>query len=168
MINVKKGTAHSLQQSDVRGTNPGGVTAGQLCYITNAGAVAKVPSSGGATFVGIRGFAINNSTDGDVLESGKIALYTLSGSSVIETDQVDSNDGALNSTTYPVGTPLYPSIVTAGLVSKTNGASGNLWAAPIGYVEGVRSIQAENNKTVSGYNAQVNVPVLAIKLAAVN
>jgi hypothetical protein len=149
MINVKKGNAHSLHQTDFRATNPnptgygsGGtvITAGELVY-NNAGTIAAVPASGGATFVGLKGFAINNSYDGDAIESQKIGAYALDGSSIIETDQVDSTDGTLNLTTYPIGTPLYPSVNTAGLVSKTNGTSGNAWAAPIGWVEGVRFLQ---------------------------
>jgi len=199
MINVKKGNAHSLHQTDYRGANPnptqygtGGtvITAGELVYINSSGVVAGVPTTGGATFVGLKGLAINNSYDGDAIESQKIAIYALDGSSIIETDQVDSNDGALNLTTYPVGTPLYPSLNTVGLVSKTNGTSGNAWAAPIGWVEGVRFLQnatpypsgktqsaqnypslleAYNGTPVTGsfaYKAQVNIPVLAIKLAS--
>jgi hypothetical protein len=209
MINVKKGQAFSLHQADIRGTNPNPtaysgsgtvITAGELCY-SNAGTIAGVPAAGGvpSTFVGLKGFAINNSYDGDAIESQKIALYTLDGNSIIETDQVDSNDGALNLTTYPVGTPIYPSQNTVGLVSKTNGSSTNAWAAPIGWVEGVRYLQnatpypsgvtqASQNYTsatessatqtqsgISTYNgttksstykAQVNIPLLAIKLAS--
>jgi len=208
MINVKKGNAHSLHQTDYRGANPnptqygtGGtvITAGELVYINSSGVVAGVPTTGGATFVGLKGLAINNSYDGDAIESQKIAIYALDGSSIIETDQVDSNDGALNLTTYPVGTPLYPSLNTVGLVSKTNGSSGNLWEAPIGWVEGVRNLQnatpypsgvvgssqnytsATESAAIAAegsaqspsytpstksatYKAQINIPVLSIKL----
>jgi hypothetical protein len=209
MINVKKGTAHSLQQTDYRGTNPnptgygsGGtiITAGELVYIATTGIVTGCPTSGGASFVGLKGLAINNNYDGDAIESQKIAIYALDGASIIETDQVDSNDGTLNLTTYPVGTPLYPSLNTVGLVSKTNGSSANAWAAPIGWVEGVRFLQnatpypvgvsgtqnytsatesagiSAETATANGqpiynpttksatYKAQINIPVLSIKL----
>ena len=154
MINIKKGTAFSLSQSDIRGLNPGApygtsgatvITAGSLNYVNSSGVVT---AAGGTTYSngGIRGFAINNSYDGDALESGKIALYTLDGNSVIETDQVDvvgdigggSTNSAINTTNYPVGTPLYASQATAGLVSKTtSGTPGPI----IGWVEGVRALQ---------------------------
>ena len=205
MINVKKGTAHSLQQTDYRGANPnptaygsGGtvITAGELVYL-NAGVVAAVPTTGGATFVGLKGFAINNSYDGDAIESQKIAMYALDGASIIETDQVQE---AITAANFPVGTPVYASGTTAGLVSNTNGTVGNAWAAPIGWVEGIRFLQnatpypvgkvssqnytsatetaavaAETSTTwaqpaytattvSASYKAQVNVPVLAIKL----
>ena len=104
MINIKKGTAFTLQQSDVRGFNPNpaqygsgtAITAGALCYVSapssigTVGTVTAVPAGGGvpSTFVGLKGFAINNSYDGDAIESGKIALYTLDGNSIIETDQL--------------------------------------------------------------------------------
>ena len=108
-------------------------------------------------------------------------------------DQVDlTGDSvtAINLTNYPVGTPLYPSVGTAGLVSKTNGSAGNAWAAPIGWVYSVRSLQnatpypvgvtqaaqnypslteANNGTPVTksyAFKAQVNVPVLGIKLAS--
>lgn len=148
MINVKKGNAHSLRQTDYRGTNPNPnqytgsgtvITAGELCYINSSGVVAGTPASATAC---LKGFAINNSYDGDAIESGKIALYALDGSSVIETDQVDltaDSVAAINTTNYPVGTPVYPSSATVGLVSKTAGTGA--YATPIGWVEGVRFLQ---------------------------
>ncbi len=174
MINVKKGPAHSLAQSDVRGTAISGVTAGMVCYVDgtdNPGYIAKgaVPLNK----TGILGFAINDSTDGDVIESGKIALYTLDGSSVIETDQCKET---VNTTNYPIGKPVYAE-VTTGLV--TNVATGQ--AGPIGWVEGIRSLQADGNASYSSQNyvsvdgttkanasfkGQKNVDVVAIKLAA--
>jgi hypothetical protein len=146
MINVKKGSAHSLQQTDYRGINPNPsqytgagtvITAGELVYL-NAGVVTAVPTTGGATLVGLKGFAINNSYDGDAIESQKIAVYALDGSSILETDQVD---GTINASNYPIGTALYPSATTAGNVGATNGTAGNAWPAPIGWVEGIRFLQ---------------------------
>jgi hypothetical protein len=204
MINIKKGPAHSLGQADIRGTASTGIYAGMLCYIDTSGIVQK---AGGTTYsqLGLRGFAINNSNDGDVIESNKIALYTLDGASVIETDQVDTaTDGAITAANYPVGTPLYASQQTnkAGLVGKTStGTPGPV----IGYVEGIRFLQnctpypsgvsssqnytsateqaAYDAANAAGstnipiytattksatFKAQVNVPVLAIKLASSN
>ena len=150
MINVKKGVAHSLQQTDIRGTAITGVKAGMLARVGTTGAIAL----GGDSTTGLRGFAINNSTDGDVIESNKIALYTLDGHSVLETDQTDSTDGALTATTYPVGTALYASFVqpgtvtkyaytnagvTAGVASSGGGATSN--GPAIGWVEGTRYLQ---------------------------
>jgi hypothetical protein len=172
MINVRKGTHHSLQQSDIRGAWLTGVTAGMICRVDSTGTIAL----GGDGTTGIRGFAINNSTDGDAIESQKIALYTLDGNSQIETDQTEN---AVNATNYPVGTALYSKGAT-GLVTVTSTANGSI----IGWVQGIRSLQASPGQTQSGqtytsidssgntssktfaFKAQVNVPVLGIKLAA--
>ena len=141
MINVKKGPAHSLGQADVRGTATTGITAGMLCYIDKATGVTTICPAASTTGLGLRGFALNNSDDGDVVESNKIALYTLDGASVIETDQVDvANDSGatgVNLASYPIGTPMYQSGSVAGKVGKTaNGSTGI-----IGWVEGIRYLQ---------------------------
>ena len=90
MINIKKGTAHSLQQSDKIGNAKSGeaVVAGMLVRIDSNGDVVKGVSAQGVADT--LGFAINNQTDGDVLESGKIGFILLDGNSVIETDQASS------------------------------------------------------------------------------
>ena len=216
MINVKKGNAHSLHQTDYRGTNNNpaqyGTTpytsgtnylyAGMLAYINSSGVVLPFPASGGSAS-SIKGFVINNNFDGDAIESQKIALYALDGSSIIETDQVDLTQDsvtAINLTNYPLGTPIYASGGTAGLVSKTSGSGA--YGTIIGWVENVRFLQnatpypagssssqsytsatetaavAAETATSNGqpiyspssktatYKAQINVPVLSIKLAA--
>jgi hypothetical protein len=163
MINVFKGIAYSLSQVDVRGSAPTAsqlsaatatgvssntytngapttVIAGMLCRIDQSTGAVIPGGCGGATPNGLRGFAINNLGDGDVIESNKIGLYTLDGNSVIETDQVDitlDSVSAINTTNYPVGTPIYQSTATAGLVSKTSTNAGNL----VGYVNSVRYLQ---------------------------
>ena len=214
MINIVKGTAHSLQQSDLRGGAITGVLAGMIAHVAANGNVAV----GGDSTTGLRGFAINNSGDGDVIESNVIALYSLDGNSILETDQTDSNDGALTAYTFPVGTPMYASQVVPGKVTKfantlntagtpsgtaSTGANITSNGPVIGWVSGIRSLQnatpypsgtsssqnytsstetaainAANaagntnfptyaNSTKSAtYKAQVNVPVLGIKLAA--
>jgi len=178
MINVVKGPAHSLGQSDIRGTWLTGVIAGMLCYVDGTdtpGKIALGPLAQNKT--GIVGFAINNSTDGDAIESGKIALYTLDGASVIETDQMTET---VNTTNYPIGKPVY--MGASGLV--TNVATNQV--SPIGWVEGIRSLQSGANASAGAqnyasltenlggtaatlsynYSGQFNTSVVAIKLAA--
>jgi hypothetical protein len=147
MINVKKGTAHSLLQTDFRGTNPNPAAygtgtplyQGMLCYL-NAGVTTAYPTTGGPTNC-IKGFAINNSFDGDAIESKTIALYALDGASIIETDQVADASGGLasNSAAYTVGAPIYASGTTAGCVSITQGSGA--YAVVLGYVTGIRFLQ---------------------------
>jgi hypothetical protein len=184
MINVKKGPAHSLGQADLRGNSVSGVYAGMIAHVDSSGNIVL----GGDGTTGLRGLAINNSNDGDVIESGKIALYSLDGASVIETDQIDTGvGGAITAANYPVGTALYASQTTAGLIGKVSTDAGNI----IGWVEGVRSLQnatpypsgvsATQNYTSlteaangvastksATFKAQVNVPLVSIKLAASN
>ena len=178
MINIKKGTAHSLQQSDIRGTYNTGVTAGMVVHV-DANGVVQVGGTNNANSDGtngVRGFAINNSTDGDAIESNKIAVYTFDGNSIIETDQVEN---AVTLANYPLGTPVYSKGAT-GVVTTTSTNNGPI----IGWVEGVRNLQAclgvtqsaqsypsvdsSGNLTTKTYafKAQVNIPVLSIKLAA--
>ena len=169
MINVKKGSAHSLQQSDVRGLAKAseGVVAGMLCRINASGQVVKGPTNAAAAD-DLLGFAINNQTDGDVIESKKIALYLLDGSSVLETDQADAT---INLTNYPVGTRLGAG-ATAGKVRAWE--SGD---RVIGYVEGVRALPSspsvsqdyldlDGNTQTKTQATQKMINVLGIKLAA--
>lgn len=186
MINVKKGTAHSLQQSDIRGLWDGSTTivAGSIAYVDGTtGIVTKGAPLSGAS--GMLGFTINDdgNSDGDVKESGKIALYTLDGSSILETDQTEN---AITTGNYTIGAPLYAfksSSANAGKVTVTASADS---AGPIGWVEGIRSLQADGNATFASqnypsldsagnlttkayvYKGQKNIPVLSIKLAAFN
>lgn len=182
MINVKKGTAHSLQQSDVRGTWVTGVVSGMVCHINTTGAVVVGGPENATT--GLLGFAINDSTDGDAKESNKIALYTLDGSSIIETDQTGAT--AITAANFPIGTPVYAwdiSGTSPGAVTTTS--TGHV-VGPIGWVEGIRNLQADGNQTFTAqnytsvdsqgnvstksntYSGQKNIPVVAIKLAAYN
>lgn len=138
MINIKKGTAHSLSQSDLVGKAKAAeaVVAGMLVHIDSSGDIIKgVTSQGVADTLG---FAINNQTDGDVIESGKIGYLLLDGNSVIETDQAAAT---INASNYPVGTRLAGD-TTTGLVKAW--ASGD---RVIGYVEGIRSLPVEASLT---------------------
>ena len=204
MINVRKGISHSLAQADLIGPATSGIYAGMLCRIdSTTGSI----TAGGSGSNGIRGFAINNSTDGDVIESQKIALYSLDGNTILETDQVDiatDSVSVISLTNYPVGTAIYGSTNNPGLVQKTS--TGTL----VGWVRDVRFLQLSTPSSLgppiagagssltqnytsateaadyaasnaSGntafpaytpttksntYKAQINVPVLTIKLAA--
>jgi hypothetical protein len=167
MINVKKGTAHSLQQSDLRGKAKAAeaVVAGMLCNINTSGEVIKGVTSQGVA--DLLGFAINDQTAGDVIESGKIALYALDGNSVIETDQAAAD---ITTSNYPVGTRLAGD-TTTGLVKAW--ASGD---RVVGYVEGIRELPTSASTNQNYLDAagatvtttktiQKKVKLLAIKLA---
>jgi len=155
MINVRKGTAHSLSQSDFIGVaqNDTNIVSGQLVILDNSGNIdlaGGTPS--GNTYAGINtaryGFALNDQTDGDVIESGKIGAYGLDGNSIIETDQTTAS---INSTNYPIGTAVVPDATATGLVAPL--ASGNSTARIIGYV-------TDNTRVL------LQTAVLSIKLAA--
>lgn len=150
MINVKKGTAHSLQQSDFIGEAKANeaVVAGMLVLEDANGDIVKAGATASATptdavNVAKYGFAINTQADGDVIESGKIGAYALDGNSVIETDQVAET---INASNFPVGEPIIPDVTATGLV-RSYAANGKV----IGYADGIRTIRGTT--------------VLAIKLA---
>ena len=134
MINAKKGSAHSLGQTDKTGTAKAseGVVAGMVVRINTSGQVVKGPSSAAADD-DLLGFAIQTQTDGDVIESGKISMYSLDGSSVLETDQ---SSVTINTTNYVVGARVAADFAgTLGAVKP--------WATGdrvIGWVEGVREL----------------------------
>jgi len=167
MINFKKGTGHSLQQSDIVGKVKSGeaVVAGMLCHINSSGEIIKgVTSQGVADTLG---FAVNGQTDGDVTESGKIGLVLLDGNSVIETDQTDAT---INATNYPVGTRLGGDTTTGKVKAWASGDR------VIGYVEGIRELPSTESVTQSYKNiagdtksttltVQKNIKLLGIKLA---
>lgn len=140
MINIVKGTAHSLSQSDITGLRDAGNAAGQvyagMCVgITSTGLVNKASSSAIPL-----GFAINNYTDGDVIESGKVGIYLLDGNSVIETDQFTAGD----TPTIP-GTPIYVNYDGAtGLLTTTS--ASHLF---VGVFMGLGSLPAAEPSTLT-------------------
>ncbi len=152
MINVKKHTAHSLQQTDKVGKAKANeaVVAGMIVSVDAAGDVVK-----GGDATSLFGFAINNQTDGDVVESGKIGVYLLDGGSVIETDQAAAT---ITSSNYAIGAALYPEAGNTGKVTTDN-TVGKV----IGYVEGIRTLPNQNSST---FGTTKTVTVLGIKLAA--
>ena len=171
-LNIKKGTAHSLQQSDKIGNAKAGAAAvaGMLVHIDSNGDIIKGVSGSSGTFgVGdLIGFAIQTQTDGDVLESGKLGYYQLDGNSVIETDPAAA---ALTAGNYPVS-PALTGHGTAGTVQTA--AAGD---KVIGYVEGIRTLPVEaslsqNYQNVAGATKtntsyqQTTKAFLGIKLAS--
>lgn len=149
MINFKKGPALSLHQVNYIGAAKTGeaVVAGMVVQINGSGQVVKASITDTANDKDvILGFAINNQTAGDVIESGKIGVYALDGASVVETDQAVET---ISANTYPIGTLL---TATAGKVDKVGTSfSGKL----IGQVEGVRVIPR---------GSEPSVTVLGVKL----
>ena len=170
MINFKKGTGHSLAQSDKVGLAKAGegVVAGMLVQINASGEVIKGVTSQGVD--NTLGFAVNNQTDGDVIQSGKIGFVLLDGNTVIETDQTSA---AITTGNYPVGTRLAGDLATGKVKTWASGDR------VIGYVEGIRTLPLETGSvgpqnytsvdgTTKAFTATVpkSTTVLGIKLAA--
>jgi len=154
-INFKKGPALSLGQSDKVAAASGNIVAGQVVRVRSNGGVVEAlagASASPAPSSDLLGFAINDSTDGDVIASGKVGVFLLDGITVLETDQTDA---AINLTNYPIGSRL--TATTGGLV-KVAGATDYV----IGQVEGVRNLPAVT--TVNGRKVQGTAPFLGIKL----
>lgn len=97
MINVRKGNAHSLAQTDFIGALKADedVVAGMLVVKNSSGEIVQAPTIETDEDVGLIGFALTNQDEGDAIESGKIGAYALDGSSVIETDQVTNTISGL-------------------------------------------------------------------------
>lgn len=150
MINFKKGPALSLHQVNYIGKAKTGeaVEAGMVVQIDGSGDVVKAGITDSANDKdGIFGFAINNQTAGDVIESGKIGVYALDGATVVETDQ--TTPSTITATDFPIGALLS---ATAGKVVKVD----NTFAGKIiGQVEGIRVIPR---------GSQPSVTVLGVKL----
>ena len=157
-INFKKGSALSLGQTDkVAATTGATIVAGQVVRVANVNGVVEAlagASASPAPASDLLGFAINNTTDGDVIASGKIGVFLLDGSSVVETDQAAAS---INLTNYPIGTTLTAD--TTGNV-KVAGNGDKV----IGQVEGVRNLPAV--QTINGVKVQGTAAFLGIKLTA--
>jgi hypothetical protein len=175
MINFKKGTGHSLAQSDRIAKPKAGdaIVAGMLVKVNTTTSEVEKPIANpddSTHLVGdLVGFAINNQTDGDVIESGKLGFIMLDGNSVIETDQ---SDVAINSTNYPVGTRVVGGETPGKVKPWAAATAGRI----LGYVEGIRNLQStesinQNYLNLAGatvtttINTQKNIPVLGNKLA---
>jgi hypothetical protein len=172
MINIKKGTAHSLQQSDFTGSlsfsDPFNrvptvnVTAGQIVSVTGAptqntdgSAVPPPIVLGLGALTDKVGFAVTNTNEGDAIESQRVGAIALDGNSVIETDQVVSGV-TLSGANFPYGAPVYAIVgtgATAGFVTNTSNTGANKL---VGTVDGIRAV----------FVGQTAYTLLGIKLAA--
>lgn len=171
MINLKKGTAHSLQQSDIVGNAKAaeGVVAGMVVRLDTSNNVVKGPSDA-AALNDLLGFALNSQTDGDVVNSGKLGYLKLDGQSTVEIDQACVT-GTITAANFPVGNRISADPANLGKV--------RVWQTGdrvIGYVDGIRTLPSvesvsQNYVTVAGVtrtntsNVQKFVAVLGIKLA---
>lgn len=163
MVNVRKGSAHSLSQTDFVGTaDPDtNIVAGQLVYLNGSTGeielVAKLNNStrGSATNKitnsELIGFAITTQAEGDAIESGKIGVYALDGGSVIETDKFS-------------GTYSASDIGSAVVQDANGGADGNVTVVSPGTAERIIGVVYAAPRVI--YVGQTAVTVLPIKLSA--
>lgn len=116
MLNVRKGPAHSLGQTDFVGTlvTDEGVVAGMLVRRNSTGGIVKVTTLTTAAESSQVGFAITTQSEGDAIESGKIGALALDGGSIIETDQVTTDYSAF--TAADIGKAVVADGSTAGKV----------------------------------------------------
>ena len=159
-INVRKGSAHSLTQTDFVGTikSGEGVDAGHLVMKNSNGEIVKAPTNWSAND-GLIGFAITSQAEGDAIASGKIGVYALDGGSVIETSYfVGSVTSAMIGDYVVPDSDAAGHTGTAGYVkvvqSRTDAAAINLIIGKV--YDAPRTI----------YVGQSSVTVLPIKLAA--
>ncbi len=154
MINIKKGTGHSLSQSDKIGDAKAneGVVAGMLVRYTSSGEIEKGVTSQGVD--NLLGFAINSQTDGDSIASGKIGMYVLDGNTVVETDQFT---GVIAD--YVVGARIGGDAETGDVKPWASGDR------VIGYVEGSRTLPSQTIPATSSTPNWETTTLLGIKLA---
>lgn len=174
MIQVKKGTAHSMAQSDRVGpvvANEGVVAGMLVIYDTTAntatGGIKKATSTnvGGGAALGtvLCGFALRNQSDGDVVESGKLGFYQLDGNSVIGTDQYTNTSVS----TSDIGKRVVTS-ATAGKVTVIDAtATFATGVRIVGIVDNVRSVPSVTVPATQGTTpGWENATVVDIKLLA--
>lgn len=131
MINVRKGTPHSLAQTDFTGAVSGAsVVAGMLVEKNTSGDIVKASA---IAPTGLLGFAVTNEDEGDAIESQKIGAYALGTGGVVETDQFTGTY-----TIADIGKPVIYS-GTAGKVKAVTAASlatgqANAGATVLGHV----------------------------------
>lgn len=178
MINFKKGPALSLHQTNfVASVGPESITAGMVVRIDPNGVAYRGFSNGAASPTAITsglgdkasgffyGIAINSSTSGDVIESGKIGVYALDGASVIETDQYTGTPTVGQYVTTNVAGQLVAiTDATAAVADAQTGTDGP--SKIIGQV--VETVHTLENKATASFgtgNFQTSVNVISIKLA---
>jgi hypothetical protein len=157
MINIKKGTGHSLAQSDFLGTVTVDPITRAVTPTIVAGQIVSKTGSSDAIVSGIDnltdqvGFAITDTSEGDAKESKKVGAYALDGNTVVETDQVVES---VDYTNFPHGAPVYAVVgnTNRGKVTADDGSGDNLL---IGTTDSIRTV----------YVGQTPYTVLGIKLA---
>jgi hypothetical protein len=154
MINIRKGQGHSLLQTDLVLPVTTGVTVVAGMVVSPNTSTGSIQLGGSAS--SLFGFAVNSSTDSDVLAAGSIGMITLDGDTVVETDQVYD---AITSGNFPLGAPVYPQTGNTGLVTMTNTV-----AKVLGYVYSIRQLPG-TSIVVNGVKVQGPTTVLGIKLA---
>jgi hypothetical protein len=147
MINFKKGPALSLRQTNYIGKPVAGnaIEAGHVVRVVlngNVTEVARGANSGTGAVPGnvLLGFAINDQTDGDVIESGKIGVFALDGASVVETDKYESAVA-----TAAIGTPLTTN--DNGNLTTIAASGTNAGSRIVGWLEGVRTLPRGANSS---------------------
>jgi hypothetical protein len=156
MINIKKGNGLTLQQADKAFAFSEAITAGATVGILSTGVVAKCDSA-----VKAIGFALSDSTTGDVKESGKLPVLFLDGGSVIETDQYDT------SLTYTVGAAVYA--YAAGTTAGSRGLLTNVSSSNtiVGTLLGFRTLPIAESSVTSTSQAWVNAAGTSITTSGV-
>jgi hypothetical protein len=154
MINIRKGAGHSLLQTDLAVPNNTAISV-VAGMVVRQDRTSGLIALGGAT-TDLFGFALNSSTDSDVLAAGVIGFQLLDGATVVETDQVYD---AITTSNFPVGAPVYPQTGNTGLVTMTNTV-----AKVLGYVYSIRQLPS-TSIVVNGVKVQGPTTVLGIKLA---
>lgn len=160
MINVRKGSAHSLGQTDFVGNAKAneGIEQGMLVEKDTSGDIVKIAkldnsTRGSATNkVGLQkllGFALTNQSEGDAIASGKIGVYALDGSSVIETNKYT---GTI--TISDIGNPV--------VQDSNSGTNGNVCVVAAETTERIIGWVYDVPRTI--YVGQTPVTVLPIKL----
>jgi hypothetical protein len=183
MINFKKGPALSLHQTNyVAPVGPESITAGMVVRISGADGLAYrgfSNGSGGTITAGagnygsgaIYGIAINSSTSGDVIESGKIGIYALDGATALETDQYTGTPTVGQYVTTNAAGQLVAIADAAGATGAGTAIGDSTTAALdtpkiIGQViEGVHTLENKATAAFGTGNFQTSVNVITIKLA---
>ena len=159
-INVRKGNAHSLAQTDFVGTlvTSEGVEAGHLVYKNATGGIEKLEKLDNATRGSatnlvadtvLLGFAVTTQAEGDAIESGKIGVYALDGGSVIETDKFTGTVVAAD-----IGKPV--------VQDSNSGSDGNVCVVASGTTERIIGYVFDIPRNI--FVGQTAVSVLPIKL----
>ena len=184
MINFKKGPALSLHQTNyVAPVGPESITAGMVVRISKVdGKAYRGFSNGSGGTIGagagnygsgnIYGIAINSSTSGDVIESGKIGIYALDGATALETDQYTGTPEVGHYVTTNAAGQLVVIADAAGatgaatLIGDSTTASALDTPKIIGQViEGVHTLENKATAAFGTGNFQTSVNVITIKLA---